>query len=134
MNDSRLIRVAQKLLGAHTVRPLWIHLRNSVPGFNGLAAHRDLYGCPQDERFCLSTWIALGRYGVEEGCLFYVAKSHEQEGVAGGAVDCFKASRQVPMPVEAGDILCHHWRTVHGSHANKSCQRRVALMACYQSV
>jgi ectoine hydroxylase-related dioxygenase (phytanoyl-CoA dioxygenase family) len=133
MNEGRLVALARQLLGSAAARPLWIHFRNSVPGFEGLRAHRDSYGCFHDPDTCLSTWIALGRYGVRDGCLFYVAGSHRSD--IGTNATCSPAGEEwrVAMPVEPGDVLCHGWRTLHGSLPNRSCHQRFALMVCYQS-
>jgi hypothetical protein len=123
MNDARLIAIAGELLGSAVVDPLWLHLRNSIPGFGGLSVHCDSLGCSQDPSTCLSMWIALGDYAVEDGCLFYLAGSHREGPLP----------KPTPLTVDAGDVVCHGWRTQHGSLPNRRCRRRLALMACYQS-
>jgi hypothetical protein len=124
MNDARLVTIAGELLGSDVVDPLWLHLRNSIPGFGGLSVHCDSLGCSQDPSACLSMWIALGDYAVEDGCLFYLAGSHRESP---------PPTKPTPVAVDAGDVVCHGWQTQHGSLPNRRCRRRLALMACYQS-
>lgn len=85
----------------------------------------------------LSAWIALCDADTANGCLYYFSGSHargllEHDQIAGepgsahiiGNPDQF--GRPVAVPARAGDVIFHHFHTVHGSGANLSNRDRPA--------
>lgn len=106
--------------------------------------HQDsaYYGLDPHEE--VTVWLALSRARSESGCLKVIPKSHvgpdlvHEETYAadnllsrGQALKDVDDSAAVEMPLEAGEFSIHHERTVHGSLANNSDDRRIGLAFFY---
>jgi phytanoyl-CoA hydroxylase len=134
LGDARFAAAAALLLGC-AVRPLWVHFRNSVISFAGVSQHQDCSDANLDTRRALSFWVSLGDYDKDSGCLYYLPGSH----LEGFRPDLAESVERAPLPeppsitVETrdGDVLCHHWFTVHGSRPNHAATERWAVMLCF---
>jgi phytanoyl-CoA hydroxylase len=114
------------------------------PGAQGQAAHQDYFYIRNDPNTLTATWVAMERADPENGCLFVIPGSHqlglkphgkvrnteehepwtdETEGVDLGA--------EIPVPLEAGDILIFHNLLVHSSRRNRSKDRWRRSYVCH---
>ncbi len=89
----------------------------------------------------LTCWIALDDSNRDNGCLFYVPKSHRWNllpvtGLTGNMEEIMtvlspeqqKAFHPVPMELKRGQCTFHHPLMVHGSYANRSQRPRRATL------
>ena len=134
LGDVRFEGAASLLLGC-AVRPLWMHFRNSIVAFAGVSPHQDCSDANLDTRRALSFWVSLGDYDKDSGCLYYLPGSH----LGGFRRDLAQGVVRAPLPeppsisveTQDGDVLCHHWFTVHGSRPNQVASDRWAVMLCF---
>ena len=90
----------------------------------------------------LTAWIGLDDVSTENGCMYYVPKSHkwgllEKTGLAGDMDSVRKVltdeqiedfDNQVPVEMEIGHASFHHPLLMHGSYENKSDRSRRATL------
>lgn len=89
----------------------------------------------------LTCWTGLDDSNDENGCLYYVPKSHrwglldkpELAGEMGGIMDCLTKEQKaefkpVPIEMKKGYGSFHHPLMVHGSYENKSNRSRRAFV------
>ena len=83
----------------------------------------------------LTIWLALDEVDAENGCLRYVAGSHQRgfrtharskilgfsQGIADYTADDF--TREVAITLQPGDAVAHHGMTIHRADANLSATR-----------
>ena len=128
--------LAEALIGepATSDQPEWF---NKPPGSNHVTPpHQDNY------YFCLAPsnvvtiWLALDPVNAENGCLRYVAGSHQcgfrtharskilgfSQGITDYTPDDF--TREVAVPLQPGDAVAHHGMTIHRADANMSATRQ----------
>jgi len=90
----------------------------------------------------LTCWIGLDDVSTENGCMYYVPKSHrwgllEKTGLAGDMdavrevldaeqIDCF--DQRTPIEMKLGHASFHHPLMMHGSYENKSARSRRATI------
>jgi len=89
----------------------------------------------------VGTWWALDRATVENGCMFVWPGSHRLpvvshthlEGTPHLVLDAAHAdpARQVPLPMESGDVLLFSSRLFHFTPPNRSDHRRRSLQIHY---
>jgi phytanoyl-CoA hydroxylase len=153
--------LARALVGEE-VNPLAPEWFNKPPGTGHITPpHQDNY------YFCLAPprvvtiWMALDAVDDENGCLRYVAGSHQRGirphgrsqvlGFSQGILDYTDEDRasEVPIHLQPGDVVAHHGNTIHRADANRSparhrrafaivfrgasCQRDEAAFARYQA-
>ena len=90
----------------------------------------------------LTCWMGLDDVDVENGCMFYIPKSHhwgllEKKSLAGD-MDAIRENltpeqladfgRKVPIEMKAGEASFHHPLMMHGSYENHSDRRRRATL------
>lgn len=147
LRNPRVLDVLEELIGPEIYSNPVQHIRikppeHAVPAplLNGLTGavgwHQDLgvVGNEADETQMISVWIAITDAGIENGCLQVVPGSHlgelalhchynERKGLPFKQLnipDRFVGSRQVPMPMKAGDVLFFHKKMMHSSLPNVS--------------
>ncbi len=89
----------------------------------------------------VGTWWALDRATVENGCMFVWPGTHRlpvvghthREGTPHLVIDAAHAdpARQVPLPMESGDVLLFSSRLFHFTPPNRSDHRRRSLQIHY---
>ena len=140
----RWVGLAESLLGETAVveQPEWF---NKPPGTKHVTPpHQDNYYFCLTPPHVLTIWLALDDVDAENGCLRYVAGSHEEgfrpharsnvlgfsQGVSDYAADDFL--REVAVPMRAGDAVVHNGMTIHRAEANVSAtrHRRSFAMVC----
>ncbi|MBA4015841.1 MAG: phytanoyl-CoA dioxygenase [Pirellula sp.] len=127
--------LAQALVG-EPVQPGVTEWFNKPPATNHVTPpHQDNY------YFCLrpanvaTIWLALDAVDAENGCLRYVAGSHQRgyrnharskilgfsQGITDYSADDFLG--EVAVPLQPGDAVVHHGMTIHRADANLSADR-----------
>lgn len=132
----RWANLAETLLGEPAIaeQPEWF---NKPPGTNHVTPpHQDnYYFCLAPPRV-LTIWLALDDVDAENGCLRYVAGSHERgfrphakskilgfsQGISDYSADDF--SSEVGVLLRPGDAVAHHGMTIHRADANLSAVRQ----------
>ncbi len=123
---------------------LWHDQLFCKPAHHGgvVAWHQDYsYWTRTEPMAHLTCWIALDDSNRDNGCLFYVPKSHRWNllpvtGLTGNMEEIMtvlspeqqKAFQPVPMELKRGQCSFHHPLMVHGSYANRSQRPRRATL------
>ena len=134
---------ASQLLGNKAVR-FWHDQLFCKPAKHGgvVAWHQDYsYWTRTGPLQHLTCWVGLDDATVENGCLYYVPKSHtwglldkpslagEMDGLMQYLTDEQKAAfKPVPIELKKGHATFHHPLMVHGSYANSSPKSRRAFV------
>jgi len=134
---------ASQLLGNRAVR-FWHDQLFCKPAKHGgvVAWHQDYsYWTRTGPIQHLTCWIALDDSTVENGCLYYIPKSHnwglldkpELAGDMNGIMDYLTEEQKsqfkpVAIELKAGYGTFHHPLLVHGSYENKSNRSRRAFV------
>lgn len=99
--------------------------------------HQDWTYVDETKYYSMNVWIALEDVNEENGCLYFLPRSHR-------VGNYIRAAPQYPVPfkdfsaqlnpltvnisIKAGDCVCFNNKTIHGSLANKSNTHRLALV------
>jgi ectoine hydroxylase-related dioxygenase (phytanoyl-CoA dioxygenase family) len=137
------VMAASQLLGNRAVR-FWHDQLFCKPAKHGgvVAWHQDYsYWTRTGPIQHLTCWVALDDSTVENGCLYYIPKSHnwglldkpELAGDMNGIMNYLteeqkKQFKPVPIELKAGYGTFHHPLLVHGSYENKSNRSRRAFV------
>lgn len=137
------VMAASQLLGDNSVR-FWHDQLFCKPAKHGgvVAWHQDYsYWTRSVPMQHLTCWVGLDDVAVENGCLYYVPKSHQwglldkpelagdMEGLMEYLTDDQKKEfKPVPIEMERGYGAFHHPLMVHGSYENKSERSRRAFV------
>jgi ectoine hydroxylase-related dioxygenase (phytanoyl-CoA dioxygenase family) len=137
------VMAASQLLGDHSVR-FWHDQLFCKPARHGgvVAWHQDYsYWTRSVPMQHLTCWVGLDDVDLENGCLYYVPKSHlwglldkpelagDMEGLMEYLTEDQKAEfKPVPVEMERGYGSFHHPLMVHGSYENKSERSRRAFV------
>jgi ectoine hydroxylase-related dioxygenase (phytanoyl-CoA dioxygenase family) len=104
--------------------------------------HQDGPYWPHDNsRHSLSAWIALVDVPVERGCMTFIPRQQNRQGIRAvnllDKTDMFLASPdltwqpRVTIPLRAGDITVHNSFTPHTANANDTDEYRLAQVNIY---
>ena len=143
--------IASELCGGARVQ-LWASQLLIKPANSGAVGnvgwHTDRQNWPFWSGELLTAWIPLSATSSNNGALQFIPGSHhwstalepgdpyEQsmellqqryQSQLEVAADWREVWREVPAELHRGGLSFHHWQTVHGSHANRSDQPRIAL-------
>jgi ectoine hydroxylase-related dioxygenase (phytanoyl-CoA dioxygenase family) len=137
------VMAASQLLGNRPVR-FWHDQLFCKPALHGgvVAWHQDYsYWTRTVPLQHLTCWVALDDATTENGCLYYIPKSHrwgllKKPDLAGDMDGLMKfltpeqkaEFKPVPIELKKGYASFHHPLMVHGSHANKSSRSRRAYV------
>lgn len=137
------LMAASQLLGNKSVR-FWHDQLFCKPAHHGgvVAWHQDYsYWTRSVPMQHLTCWVGLDDASVENGCIYYVPKSHkwglldkpELAGDMEGLMDYLteeqvKEFKPIPIEMESGYGTFHHPLMVHGSYENKSDRSRRAFV------
>lgn len=137
------VMAASQLLGNRAVR-FWHDQLFCKPAFHGgvVAWHQDYsYWKRTGPIQHLTCWTALDDSTMQNGCLYYIPKSHnwglldkpELAGDMDGIMDFLSEEQKeqfhpVPIELKAGFATFHHPLLVHGSFENKSNRSRRAFV------
>lgn len=135
---------ASQLLGDKAVR-FWHDQLFCKPAYHGgvVAWHQDYsYWTRTKPMQHLTCWVALDDVSTENGCVYYIPKSHtwgllDKPELAGDmeGINAFLTPEQkkqfqnkVPVEMKKGYATFHHPLMVHGSYENKSARPRRAFV------
>lgn len=137
------VMAASQLLGNRAVR-FWHDQLFCKPAHHGgvVAWHQDYsYWTRTGPIQHLTCWVGLDNATTENGCLYYVPKSHhwgllnkpDLAGDMNGLMQYLTEEQKVefkPIPIQLkmGHATFHHPLMVHGSYENKSSQSRRAFV------
>lgn len=137
------VMAASQLLGNKSVR-FWHDQLFCKPAKHGgvVAWHQDYsYWTRTTPMQHLTCWVGLDDATIENGCLYYVPKSHnwgllDKPALAGDmdglmqqlTDDQRSAFKPVPIELKKGHATFHHPLMVHGSYANSSPRSRRAFV------
>lgn len=137
------VMAASQLLGNQAVR-FWHDQLFCKPAKHGgvVAWHQDYsYWTRTIPLQHLTCWVALDDATTENGCMYYVPKSHqwgllekpelagEMEGLMEFLTEEQKAAfKPIPMELKKGYGTFHHPLLIHGSHENRSDRSRRAFV------
>jgi ectoine hydroxylase-related dioxygenase (phytanoyl-CoA dioxygenase family) len=136
---------ASQLLGNKAVRFWHDHQLFCKPAHHGgvVAWHQDYsYWTRTKPMQHLTCWVALDDVSTENGCVYYIPKSHrwgllDKPELAGDmeGINAFLTPAQreefknkVPVEMKRGYATFHHPLMVHGSYENKSSRPRRAFV------
>ncbi len=148
-----LAEVLGQITGAHIpywdgrVKAMQSMLFAKPPGLPGQAWHQDERYIPTRDRSLVGAWIALDDADVENGCLRVLPQSHRpgklyplqahgnpDEFDPGEEAHSFDGGGEVPVEVNAGDVIFFNGYLLHRSKRNASVNRpRRALVNHYCS-
>ena len=145
--NSRILDAVEQILGPDIVVFSASIFAKEAGSTKYVGWHQDLtyWGLTGAEE--VTAWLAISPASVESGCMRMIAGSHRQALVAhrdtfhgdslltrgqelAERVDESKAHDVVLQP---GEFSLHHGHTFHGSHANRSNDRRIGLSINYVS-
>jgi len=137
----RALAVARRLLGEDLAFDFDM-LIDKAP-FTGAPTpwHQDrAYWVDLPDTRALSSWLALDRSTVENGCMWFVPGSHLQPtrkhrpaGPAGGALACdADEAEAVAVPLEPGSCTFHQGGTIHYARGNSTGGHRRAMIANFR--
>lgn len=113
------------------------------PGARGQALHQDQYYLRVQPGTCVAAWMAVDDCDVENGCLRIVPGSHDwpllclteadtEISFTDVTVPLPEDATELPIEMEAGDVLFFNGQIVHGSLPNKTTDRfRRSLIGHY---
>lgn len=103
--------------------------------------HQDCaYWISMPDRRAVSCWVALDEAVKDNGCMWYVPKSHLHEvrphkpsAKGGGALMCEASeSEAIALEIQPGDCIFHHGQTLHYSRGNSTAKRRRAFITNFR--
>jgi phytanoyl-CoA hydroxylase len=141
VEDPQLGRLAAELEGVDAVRIYLDQALVKEPYGMPTQYHLDLPWWPFDTPHACTIWVALDDSTLENGCLYFVPRSHRLQLTAAGDLGpdlgaVFVAHPEAayaprPCPLPAGGCSIHNARTVHGAGANMTPGRRRAMTAAF---
>ncbi len=112
------------------------------PPFSNAATpwHQDeAYWIDMNDKRAVSCWVALDDVAKENGCMWFVPKSQQQDirqhvqTGNGGALKCqADETEAVAAEIKAGSCTFHHGRTLHYARGNCTDRRRRAFIANFR--
>jgi ectoine hydroxylase-related dioxygenase (phytanoyl-CoA dioxygenase family) len=138
--NGALTEIAGQLLGANSVRFFGDQVFVKEPNTPGKTAfHQDATYFEIEGEQCCVMWVPVDPVGLEHGAMMYVRGSHADQRLYKPNVFI----SQAPLPgseghdlpdiennldefdivhfdIEPGDVLVHHYRTIHGTGGNRS--------------
>jgi phytanoyl-CoA hydroxylase len=103
--------------------------------------HQDCaYWISMPDTRAASCWVALDDAFIENGCMWYVPKSHlipirphRPAAKGGGALQCdANEAEAVAVEIKAGSCVFHHGGTLHYSRGNATSNRRRAFITNFR--
>jgi ectoine hydroxylase-related dioxygenase (phytanoyl-CoA dioxygenase family) len=136
----KTLQIARDLLGADMELDFDMMI-NKAPFTKAITPwHQDAaYWIDLPDKRAVSCWVAIDPAFKENGCMWYVPKSHlspplphTQTGNK-GALRCEGSEENaVCIPLEAGSCVLHQGGTLHYSRGNTTRQHRRALITNYR--
>ena len=140
--DERIGEMAAKLAGVEKLRVWHDQALIKRPWANPTSWHLDTPFWSFDSRQSISIWIALDDATLENGCLFFIPKSHKKTTYENPGITKnmnaifeyypeFRTAPSVAAPMKAGSCSFHNGLTIHGAHANMTSGYRRAMTCAF---
>jgi hypothetical protein len=146
--DRELIALADREIGVAVSPKLTGHFRDlNLLGYNFLLkdsgdhsevpAHQDWTYVDETRFSSMNIWIALHDVSEDEGCLWFVPRSHRIASFLRPAPDypwpyanvsSFLTTKRKAVPLKAGECVCFNNGMVHGSFPNLSGTQRCSAV------
>jgi len=139
-HDPRLLDVIEDLMGPDLLVAGTVLFVKEPHGAGFISWHQDgtYMGLEPDDG--VTAWIALTPSNTDNGCMYMLPGSHKQ-GIRphhdrfhddnlltrGQEIDGIDESKAVPLVLAPGEVSFHHTRTIHGSHPNRTGDRRIGF-------
>ena len=102
--------------------------------------HQDeAYWIDLNDKRALSIWVAIDNVQIENGCMWYIPKSHLKkirkhfQKKTNGPLQCIGSEEEaLPVPLNPGDCVMHQGRTIHYSRGNTTSNSRRAYILNYR--
>lgn len=137
----KTLSVAQQLLG-HDMALDFDMLIDKAPFTNTPTPwHQDCaYWTSLPDTRAVSCWVSLDAAVKDNGCMWYVPKSHKlpmrahhPAGKGGGALECKGGEEEaIAVELQPGDCVLHHGGTAHYSRGNSTSLRRRAFITNFR--
>ena len=136
----RTLQIARELLGTDMDLDFDMLINKSPLTNTPTPWHQDAaYWIDMPDRRAVSCWVAIDRAFKENGCMWYIPKSHRspvlphvQTGNK-GALQCEGSeARGVCIPLEPGSCVLHQGGTLHYSRGNSTLLNRRAVIVNYR--
>lgn len=142
MTDKRIGRMAADLAGVDGIRIWHDQALFKKSWANPTSWHLDTPFWSFSDRRALSIWVALDDATLENGCLYFLKRSHkettfENSGIGRNMDDIFSVypgllqAQSVAAPMKAGSCSFHNGLTIHGANANMTNGYRRAMTCAY---
>ncbi len=138
----------RQILGPEIVCPLAHHncIMTKQPRFSSQTGwHQDSRYWSYQQPDLVSVWLALGSERVENGCLRLIPGSHrltydrsqfndELFFVPDNPQNQALIDRAIDAPLEAGDVLFFHSRTLHAAGKNHTHETKLSVVFTYRAL
>ncbi len=142
MTDERIGKMAATLAGVDGIRIWHDQALFKRPWANPTAWHLDTPFWSFSDRKAISIWVALDDSTFQNGCLYFIPRSHNETSFSkisiGKNMDSifetypqFSKSSSVSVPLKAGSCTFHNGLTIHGAGANMTSGWRRAMTCAY---
>ncbi len=144
-SDPEILDMVEQLIGPDII--LWISRILCKPSEKGREVpwHQDGEYWPMRPLETCTVWIALDEVTTKNGCMRFIPGSHRSEGLYRHHMserndlvlnlelddDQYDEKDAVNVELPIGGISIHHVKLIHGSLANRSPDRRAALVLRY---
>lgn len=133
---SRSIRIAKELFGRDMSTDFDMLISKAPFSSSATPWHQDeAYWISLPDKSALSIWTSIDKAEKENGCMWYIPQSHKAplrkhtQSIEGGALSCKGSEEEaIAIPLESGDCVMHHGRTVHYSRGNSTKTNRRAFI------
>ncbi len=134
-------KLAQMLLGSDLEMDFDMLIDKAPQTNTPTPWHQDAaYWLALPDSRAVSCWMALDDATIDNGCMWYVPKSHLQPirthrfaGKDGGALICDCAENEgIAIEIKAGSCILHDGRTLHYSRGNKTDSHRRAYIVNFR--
>ncbi|AOW11481.1 SnoK-like protein [Flavobacterium gilvum] len=134
------LAIARQLLGDDIALDFDM-LINKAPHTNTPTPwHQDCaYWISMPDTRATSCWVALDEATKENGCMWYVPKSHleptrlHEPSAKGGALQCQANEEEaIAMEIKPGSCVFHHGGTLHYSRGNSTDKQRRAFITNFR--
>ena len=138
----KTLSIAKGLLGEDMALDFDM-LINKAPHMNTITPwHQDAaYWIEMPDKRAVSCWVAIDKAFKENGCMWYVPKSHRKPLLAHtqtgnkGALKCEGSETEaVCVELEPGSCVLHQGGTLHYSRGNTTQYHRKALITNYRPI
>ena len=133
---TKALQMVQNLLGEDMALDFDMLIDKSPNTNTPTPWHQDeAYWIDMEDKRAVTCWIALDDVFKENGCMWFVPRSHREEmrkhvqTGQKGALQCeANETEATPVSLSAGDATFHDGRTIHYSRGNSTPFRRRALI------